>query len=282
MKKILILGGSGLVGTALQSVAHLRGYSVVAPGHSEVDLTDPEALDAYITQTDADVIINSAAVISIDSLEQDPIPAWQINTVAAGVIARAASKRPGSTLIYLSTQLVFDGTKVFYAESDATSPTTTYGITKYEGEVLTRHFATLGHIRHHIVRTALVYGEKRKTFVDEVAKTLKEGKTFEAATDQYSNPTRASDLAEAIFTHFIDVDADSGVFHLINQTPERGVSRYEIAQEIAKIVGASRALVLEAPGAVFKAKRPSVSLVNTRLPQLPEWREALRKHLSEK
>lgn len=285
MKRILIFGASGLVGSELVLALAGRGHQVIAPAHAEVDLRDVSLLESYVASVEADVVINAAGLLSIDALQKDPLPAWQINTVAAGAIARAASKRANTRLIYLSTQLVFDGAKPFYTEGNlpAAALTTVYGATKAKGEELVRHYATQANAPYFIVRTALVFGAKRPTFIDEVARTLQSGARFDAAVDQYTNLTYAKHLAEAMAMHFIDTEIQSGAYHLVNASDQKGVSRYEIAQEIARILGMSESLVGERTSdAVFATMRPNVALSNTRLPALPDWRDALREHFAKK
>jgi dTDP-4-dehydrorhamnose reductase len=275
MKRVILFGASGLLGSELKAVLTSRGFDVRTPSHSEVDLRTSMTLESYIKKSGASYIINAAALIQVDEIEKDPSVAWQVNADAAGVIAKMATEID-ATLIHISSQYVFDGSKPFYEESDITSPLNMYGETKAAGETLVQEFA----LRHHIVRTSWIYGERRPTFVDEVAKTLREGRELLASVEQRGNPSSAHDVALAIERYFISSEEQNGVYHLINDTQKEGVSRYEIAEEVAAIVGAPVSLVGKAHSStIFNARRPSAVLVNTKLPPLPNWKEALRQHL---
>jgi dTDP-4-dehydrorhamnose reductase len=282
-KRAVLFGVTGLLGTELLEVLNANGFDVSAPTHAELNLTDSQAIEKYIAEIKPDVVINAAALIAVDAIEKDPLPAWQVNTVAAGAIARAASQIPDVILVHVSSQYVFSGDEPFYNEEGEMRPVNIYGQTKMFGEMLVEKYCTSSNIRYSIIRTSWIYGKTRDTFVDQVAKTLQAGKEFDASTEQHGNPTNAHDLAEALVKNCIEEKRPSGVFHLINTTPDEGVTRFMIAQEIADCIGAPQTLVVEAiPNTVFTAPRPSAVLVNTKLPALRDWSVALREYLKNK
>jgi dTDP-4-dehydrorhamnose reductase len=278
-KHILLFGATGLLGSELLEQLKRGEYDVAAPTRTELNLADTEAVERYIQGIAPEVVINAAALINVDALEKDPASGRQTNALLPEIIARTlAAHHAHAALVHISTQYVFDGSKPFYREDDPPSPINVYGETKAEGEELLQQSAKS--LRYYIVRTSWIYANKRPTFVDEVARTLREGKPFQAVDDQYGNPTSATDFARAIVLHFVEAEPARGIYHCINNTPEQGVSRYEIAQEVAHIVGAPETLVEKAAsGNVFSAHRPSAVLVNTKLPALRGWREALQEHL---
>jgi dTDP-4-dehydrorhamnose reductase len=267
--KILLFGGSGLLGKELQGA--LGAHTVLAPSHTDVDIADEAEVTRIIDDTKPDLVINAAAYINVNALEHDPLVGERINEQGAGVVARVAAKHR-LPLVHISTSYVFADSDVPYAEDGPRMPTNVYGQTKSRGEDLVR--ASARKAKQYIVRTSWVYSPARATFIDEVAAALVQGKTVEAS-EQRGNPTYAKELAEAIVHHFVESTQQSGIYHLTNAG---GASRYEIALEIARCLGIPEECVVKkefSPSAL----RPSVVLLNTKLPPLPPWQESLRTYI---
>jgi dTDP-4-dehydrorhamnose reductase len=280
-KRVVILGASGLIGSELALLLKKRGYTVLAPAQKDLDIRDTEAVEKYIVRAKPHVVVNAVGLLNVEAIEKDPLPAWQVNALGAGNVARAVAKNPGIILVHISTSHVFDGTKAFYVEDEGTKPLTVYGYTKMIGDTLVRHYCGQSQTKYHIVRASWLYGARRPTFVDVVLKTLQGGEIFEASVDQRGNPTYVVDFVEAIFSNFLKTKKHgSGFFYIGNETQKKGVSRYDIALEIAKTAGVPTALVKKATSKkVFTTPRPSVSLLNTKLPPLRDWREGLHEYL---
>ncbi len=277
--KILLFGGSGMVGKEL-SLA-LAGHTVVAPLHSQVDITDSAAIERLVAAEKPDFVINAAAIINVDKAEENPELARQINALGAESIARAAA-RAQRRLVYISTNYVFGDEKSGYVEEDSVSPLNVYGKTKAEGEALVAGHCKEAGIPYHIIRTSWLYSAVRNTAVDFFAQSLVSGKTVDASLE-LGNPTHAGDLASAIVTNFIEGKQESGIFHLINEpTNSRGgVSRVEVARTIAHMLDIPQMQVREVSETTwFKAPRPKAALLrNTKLPPLRSWEEALRSYI---
>jgi len=269
--KILIFGGSGMLGREL--VRALAEHDVVMPSRAAVDISDTSAVERIFDEEKPDFGINAAALIDVNAIEKNPAPAWRINAEGAGVVARAAAARAVPQL-FVSSSYVFADSVIAYPEDAERRPATEYGKTKAEGEDFVRTCGSSS--PWYVARTSWIYSPERDTFVDEVAQTLLRGESFDASV-QRGNPTYARDFATAVAAHFIDGDAESGIYHLVS-AGERGASRYEIAQEIARILDIPEINVLQKdfPPA---ATRPSVTLKNTKLPPLPPWKESLRSYL---
>ena len=265
--KILLFGGSGMVGRELANA--LMAHKVVAPLHSRVDVTNTASVERAVAEEKLDFIINAAAIIDVNTLERDPELGKRINTDGAAHIARAAAGA-GIAHLLVSSSYVFGYSAEPYAEDAPVHPTNVYGQTKAEAESVVLSCGG------SVVRSSWLYSAYRGTFVDEVARILKEGKAFEASS-QRGNPTSGAEFASAVVKNFINSSPKkSGVYHIVN---EGGASRYEIAQEIAKILGVSEQLVKERAFSPNNL-RPSVLLANTKLPKLPAWEESLRAYIA--
>jgi len=265
--KILLFGGSGMVGRELARA--LAAHEVVVPPHSRADITDSSSVERVVAEEKPDFIINAAAIIDVGALESDPDLGKRVNTDGAAHIAHSAAGA-GIAHLLVSSSYVFGGSTEQYAEEAPVHPANVYGKTKAEAESITLSCGG------SVARSSWLYSNYRDTFVDEVAKTLNEGKVFEASP-QRGNPTSCADFAASVVKNFINSSPKkSGVYHIVN---EGGASRYEIAQEIAKILGVSEQLVKERAFSPNNL-RPSVVLANTKLPKLPAWEESLRAYIA--
>lgn len=282
-KKVLLFGGSGLLGTELRTTLGGIDAEVLAPSSKEADMQDATSLERAIEAHKPDIIINVAALIDVNVLQKDPLPGWRINVFGASSIMRIIRERSLKTpYIFMSTNYVFGDTNKPCDENEKLSPLNVYGMTKAYAETLITHYGSSSEAPFYILRTGWIYSRVRRTFVDEVAKVLLEGNTFKAVVDQWGNLTSAVDLAQCIVREFVGSRKESGVYHIINAVENEriGISRYEIACEIADILGIPRARIEKTSSAeVFAAKRPSAVLRNTKLPPLRGWKEALGEYL---
>ena len=109
LKRVLLLGGGGLLGSAIQRIFKAAEVEVLAPGSGECDLRDLTALSRCTREVGPDLIINSAAISSVDGVEEAPEEAYRVNTIGAhnAAMAAAGAEIP---LVHISSDYVFDGT----------------------------------------------------------------------------------------------------------------------------------------------------------------------------
>ena len=157
MRRVLVLGASGMFGTAVERIFKESGLEVFGPGHSELDILDRSQLEKKIDEITPEAIVNSAVFMGIPACEDNPQRAFEINTVAALELARICKKR-GIVLVQTSTNAIFDGKKGdLYVETDAPNPQNIYGLSKYAGEVGVRNTVPM----HYIVRFPKLFGPRR-------------------------------------------------------------------------------------------------------------------------
>lgn len=223
--RILVTGGTGQVGRALQRLAP-PGYSIVAPGSDRCDVTDFDAFIRLVADEQPDVIVHAGAMTDVDGCERDPERAFRINATGTQHVA-AAAQQFGAALVYLSTNYVFDGEAAEpYHEFAERRPINVYGRSKLAGEEAVRAIAP----RHYIVRTAMVYDETGRNFVNTMLRAAAERPSLTVVADQRGNPTYAGDLAAGIY-RLIEQPA-YGTYHLVN---EGSASWYEWATEIFRL-----------------------------------------------
>lgn len=274
--RIAITGSKGQLGTALQQV--LVSEELLLLDLPEHDLTDLVATWHTLTAFAPEVVIHTAALTDVDGCEHNPDLAYRINVLATRNVAVAAQEVHAS-LVYISTDYIFDGAKgAPYEEFDAPHPLSVYGRTKWLGEQVTRELTQ----RFYIVRVAWLYGAGPRNFVQTVLRLAKERGRLQMVTDEVGSPTYALDVAQAL-SRLIRLPA-YGVYHL----PNAGVaSRYEWAQEILRLAGLTEIELLPSTNYVRAARVPKhVELRNFCGAELGivmrPWREALQAHFEER
>jgi dTDP-4-dehydrorhamnose reductase len=183
---VLVTGAGGQVGQALRrelpSARFLR--------HRELDVTVPSAV--HEAARGVDVIVHLAAMTDVDACERDPKTADAVNLLGTRNVAGAADGT-GARVIYVSTNYVFDGTKIEeYEEEDRPAPLNAYGRSKLAGEAEVR-----GRGRHLVVRTSWVFGGERN-FVASILGAAKGRGEIDVVDDQEGRPTWHRDLAAAL------------------------------------------------------------------------------------
>jgi dTDP-4-dehydrorhamnose reductase len=271
--KILITGGKGQLGRALEVA--LTGQEVWAPGHEELDVTDAPAVDAAIGSFRPDVVVHAAAWTDTAGCERDPTRALTVNAEGAANVAAACARR-GISVLYVSSNEVFDGEKREpYREHDRPNPINCYARSKLEGERMVQAAAE----RHWIVRTSWLYGPGRTSFPEKILDAARRRGRLQLVTDEISSPTWTLDLARAI-ARLIQHE-EWGVYHLTNAGH---CSRMEWAQAILELGGVDVPLEPTTQAAFGAPYRKPVftALANTRAAALGitlrPWREALADH----
>lgn len=203
--KILILGSSGQVGTALMRAAWPQGTELVGLARPEVDMARPETVQAAVAAHAPDLVVNATAYTAVDKAESDREAAFAVNRDGPGLLAAACAAR-GVPLVHISTDYVFDGTKPEpYTEEDAVAPLGVYGASKEAGEAAVR--AALA--QHVILRTSWVYAAHGANFVKTMLRFGREREEMRVVADQHGAPTAASDIAAAIVTIAGRIAADA-------------------------------------------------------------------------
>jgi dTDP-4-dehydrorhamnose reductase len=219
--KVLIAGGAGQVGRALQQAAPPRAQ-VAALGRAALDIGDPAAIRHAIAEIEPDVVVNAAAWTAVDRAESEPGEAHRINAAAVGDLAAACRAR-GARLVHFSTDLVFDGAQARpYRPADAAAPLSVYGESKRAGEI-----AAQADPRNLVVRTAWVYGAGGTNFARTMLGRMTGRDEVRVVADQIGTPTHAASLARATWT--LIARGASGIHHF---TDAGAASWYDFAVAI--------------------------------------------------
>ncbi len=283
MTNILITGSKGQLGTALQhSADNYPSYKCFFADKSTLDITTPDAVEAFITTNTITVIINCAAYTNVDKAEDEEALATKINAIAVGNLARI-SKKHNVKLIHISTDYVFDGTSEKpYLETDTTNPQNKYGFTKLNGETALQEINPKNAI---IIRTSWLYSLNGKNFVNTMLRLFNSNKTVKVVSDQIGSPTNATDLANLIFKIIPTINNKNvEIYHYSN----KGIcSWFQFAQKIAEITKSECTVVpIASKDFNSKVKRPKYSLLNTEKIQqtfhveILSWQDSLKQCLN--
>ncbi|MEV5072274.1 sugar nucleotide-binding protein [Microbacterium sp. LMI12-1-1.1] len=227
-RKILVVGAAGQLGRALRA-EYAGADHVEYATRADLDLTAPD-LESARRWRDYGVIINAAAYTAVDVAETPAgrRDAWAANATAVGALARIAAAN-GITLVHLSSDYVFDGTKdAPYNEAEPVAPLGVYGQTKAAGDA-----AAATAPRHYIVRTSWVIGEG-KNFVGTMASLAERGVDPSVVDDQRGRLTFTSEIARGI-AHLIDSEAAFGTYNLTGGG--QPLTWAEIAREVFTLTG---------------------------------------------
>lgn len=220
---VAIFGGSGMLGTALCALCHQRAIPFLAPTREEVDICAHNRVRELIRDTDVTHVINCAAYTDVDGAEKEPDVAFAINGHAVGEMAKISCEYR-LPLIHISTDYVFKGNKALFKEKDRPSPLNLYGKSKLLGEKLLFENNPQG----CVIRTSSLFAADFPNFVTKILSFVQEKKRLEVVDDQYSRPTYAPHLAEAI----LQMLSYSGLYHY---TGKAAINRFQWAQEILAI-----------------------------------------------
>jgi len=271
--RLLVTGANGMLGHRVVEVARERGHEVTGTDIDDLDLTDTVAVEERIAELEPDAVIHCAAFTDVDGAEDQEELATRVNGDAAGNVARAAPY-----VVAVSTDYVFAGDATTpYLEDDEPAPRTAYGRSKLAGE---RAVAAAG-AQHAICRTAWLYGQGGKNFVDTMLGLASQRDELRVVGDQVGSPTWTGHLAPALVE--IAERRLSGFHHL---TGRGSCSWADLARATFEDAGVECAVVdITTAEYPMPTPRPAYSVLGQARSDtvtLPAWRDGVRGHLSEK
>jgi len=246
-ERVLVIGGTGLLGTALCYCFALRGYDVAytyrrAPlpvdnlglTSISVDVTSRNSL-RQIEELRPAWVIHTPSLKNVDYCERHPQEARELNMVGAENVAKVASKLKCG-FVYIGTNDIFSGNLGPFSEEDAPEPLNVYARTKLEAEARVRQIVP----KHLIVRTTFhgPHYNPENSFSMRIISSLRQRKPVQMATDQFSSIISTLDLAEAL-EQLVRVDA-SGTLHVASRN---AISRYRFATCLANVFRLDSSLV---------------------------------------
>lgn len=294
MKKIVLFGSNGQVGWELQRSLPLLG-NLVACDRSKVDLSDLDAVSAYLELERPDIIVNAAAYNAVDLAETCEEEAQKINHHLVKALADYAVIN-SAWLVHYSTDYVFDGQSALpYTEIDRPNPLSAYGRSKALGESA----VVSSGCNHLLMRTSWVYSARGGNFAKTILRLAASKSTFSVVNDQAGAPTSASLVADTTILCLYrilngeDPQRLSGTYHLV---ASGYASWYEYARYLvteALDLGMDLKCTEEDIVAVSSAEYPTKAIrpKNSRLDNskiknvfninIPDWKNHIRRTISD-
>jgi len=271
--RLLITGGSGLLGSKLTRIAVQRGYETYSTYNAhdlnfgipvKLDICNKKNVKKSFNEIKPEAVIHAAALTNVDKCEVERNLARKVNIEGTKNIIES-SKNNNAFLVFISTDYVFSGEKELYKETDEPKPINYYGITKFKAEKLIK----ASNVEWCIARPSVIFGSSpasgKINFALWILDKLKNRDTVKIITDQWVSPTLNTNLAE--MTLEIIERTLSGLYHLAGATP---INRYEFATLIAETFHLNKNLIIPTTSKEMKwlAKRPKNTSLNIEKAQI--------------
>lgn len=280
-KRVLITGGTGLLGLAIQQLAPMgtQGFSVYFPERSlpeplpfpirAADVTDRRQMQSVFEWAIPDVVIHTAAIGSVDFAERNREQARKVNVGGTEVVAELCQIF-NSRLIYISSNAVFDGITPFYSEVAPVNPINYYGQLKVEAENIVLNSSIQGVIVRPILMYGWPYPGERDNPVVWWIRSLESGKGIKVVDNVFSKPLSVWSCVEAVWA--IVERGASGIYHVAGRDH---ISLYQFALLTAEVFNLNTDLIEPVPDSYFPeiAPRPrDTSFDTTKLEEELGWK----------
>ena len=204
-----ITGANGLIGNYLVQTAprFAPDWRVRALTRDQLDLLDFAAVQREFQKDKPQLVIHCAAITVVGDAQKNPDLARRVNVEVTRQLAELAAEVP---YIFFSTDLVFDGRKGNYTETDRANPLHVYGETKLAAEEI-----VLKNPRHLVVRTSLNGGVSRtgnRGFNEQFRRSLQAGQGMALFTDEFRCPIPAVETARALWE--LAQKKCAGIYHV--------------------------------------------------------------------
>lgn len=285
MARLLILGGAGALARSM--VDRIRKarvtleptfqgpLEVAALDRHDFDVTKFAELDELFAQHKPDVLVYAAGRTDINLCEWDKWPAYLVNRDGAEQAAKACT-RAGAVMVYVSTDLVFDGARrIPYHEEDPPGPLSVYADTKLAGELAVMQHAK----RHVILRTGWLYGLHHRSFLSTALDRLRVEDRLFASQAAERQPTHVDDLLDGLFG--LIARGKVGTWHVASSG---SATDFDVARKLVPLVRPNASVrPMEIPGG-GRPLLPVYSVLDCTKAagegiHLPKWDEAMTRYV---
>ncbi len=275
-KTVIVTGSAGQLGSTLfRESKKSNDIDWVFYNSDQLDITNSDQIEEVFSSNNFDYCINCAAFTNVENAEIEPKKAMDINFMGVKNIVDSI-KNKQTTLIHISTDYVFDGTKPDgYTELDSPNPINEYGRSKFLGEEY-----IIDHLEHYyIVRTSWLFSSLSANFYTFIKSKLVNNDKIEVISSQSGSPTSTIDLSHGLIQIIRSEQKNYGIFHFSNS----GLTNWYIfAKEIICLIDPNKMRQLtEIEEFKSRAERPKNSKLDSSKFEkvfgynIPNWKDAL-------
>ncbi|OGY29508.1 MAG: hypothetical protein A3F33_02685 [Candidatus Woykebacteria bacterium RIFCSPHIGHO2_12_FULL_43_10] len=249
--KILLTGGSGLIGTRILETN--KGHQFATPDLPDFDITDKDLVARTFQDYQPDIVFHLAAYTNTQAAQSSPDKSHAINVVGTSNVLEACQK-VGSRVLFFSTDFVFDGEKGSYTEEDGPNPIGEYAKHKKEAENLVSQSG----LDYLIIRTAYPYRavyELKSDCVRWMLPKLASKEKLTLVDDQYLTPTFVDELVSSVYL-LVDKKAE-GIYHV---TGSECLSFLDMGKIVCEVWGFDKSLISGISLEEFNAKMDRVNV----------------------
>ena len=269
--RVLITGGTGLLGVALQKTApaNVEGFTSYFTKRSSplalpfnmhrAHISNMKQMQDIFEWVKPDAVIHTAAIGSVDYAEKNKDITREVNVDGTKVVTSLCNKFK-SRLIFISSNAVFDGQSPFYSETVPVSPINYYGQLKVEAENIIKGTNMPWAIVRPIMMYGWPYAGGRDNPVVWWIRALKEGKSIKVVDNVFNKPLPAWSCAQSVWA--VLQQNRTGIYHAAGRDH---VSLYQFALVTAEVFGLDENLITPVPDSYFPeiAPRPKDTSFDT-------------------
>ena len=243
---IFIVGANGQLGRALRQQYPEAQFADI----DDMDITDRQSVESF-DWSGISIVLNAAAFTNVDGAEtpEGRVAAWKVNASAVANLTRVCRSH-NMTLVHISSDYVFDGTKEPHYESEDFSPLSVYGASKAAGDLLVEQLD-----KFYLLRTTWVIGEG-KNFVRTMLGLAEKNISPTVVHDQIGRLTFTSELVR-IIDHLLSTQAPFGTYNATNDGPLE--SWADITRRIFKLAGRNDLTVTDTTTAEYFAVKNGIA-----------------------
>lgn len=265
MKKYLILGASGLLGTKLLSFfpqshgTFFKNNTCAGSDISFLDIADKRSFHFLLERIKPDVVINCTGITKVDLCEQFPEKCWKLNCWQALQIAQECSAR-SIKYVHISTDHFLNRNEIKLKESDKAVPINQYGFSKLNAET----FISAANIQSLIIRSNFFHFNlySPKTFLDHVVDGVVKKKIFYSFSDVFFTPISTFQLAT-----YIKALVDINFAGIVNISSSEVLSKFDFHNSVLREMNAPLGFHLPVllDSVQFHARRPKFMALDNNL-----------------
>lgn len=243
---IFIVGANGQLGRALRQQYPEARFADI----DEMDITDRQSVESF-DWSGISIVLNAAAFTNVDGAEtpEGRVAAWKVNASAVANLTRVC-RTHNMTLVHISSDYVFDGTKEPHSENEDFSPLSVYGASKAAGDLLVEQLDTF-----YLLRTTWVIGEG-KNFVRTMLGLAEKNISPTVVHDQIGRLTFTRELVR-IIDHLLSTQAPFGTYNATNDGPLE--SWADITRRIFELAGRNDLTVTNTTTAEYFAGKDGIA-----------------------